>query len=275
MTEASVDGINVVDSELKSDSRLIILLGLPEGIKNVSRKLSSVQDTVRIRRGLYVIHGFSEIHEAILESNPFTSFVKTREIPVVRVKSEDVYSTRAYTVVSFSFVNPTAQQKKYVERLIKKTTGIRLRPGVILFPLLRSKERRRIIGDEENRLLIDSKEFSRLIREKGGDTIRWSRLRIINLNGDAYIKLAVEKTLHSDLSALETRIRTLREKSRDSSIALSQLKRRYTILSRSFRRLKTKWMLAKRLWFYDAEKALKRTYNMLLTARRTIESAET
>jgi hypothetical protein len=57
-------------------------------------------------------------------------------------------------------------------------------------------------------------------------------------------------------------------------VPIAHLKKNYTILSRRFRELKTKWMTARKLWFYDAEKDLKRTYNMLINTRRAIVSEE-
>jgi len=275
MTESDVDVITPVISELKGDSRLVVLLGSPEGIKSTSKKLSAHQDVKKIRRGLLIIHGHSENHSEILNLYPIISFIKTREIPSIRKREDRAYSNRAYTIVTFSFNNPTAQQKKRVERLIKKTAGIRLRPGVIIFPLLRSKERRRILGPEEERFLLDSAEFSKLVRETGGTTIRWTRLRIFNLEGDNHIKDAIEQTLSRDLHAIEGKIQTLRERCKDPTISISQLKKNYTVLSRNFRTLKTKWILAKRLWYYDAEKVLKRTYNMLINTRRAIQSRDT
>ena len=275
MTEVSVDEILQAESELKGDSRLVILIGSLEGIKSVSKKLAALEGVIRIRKGSYIIHGFSEIHETILESQKRVSFIKTREIPTVRTKLEEAYTERVYSIVSFSYNNPTAQQKKYVERLLRKTTGIRLRPGVILFPLLRSKEQRRILGSEEERVLIDSIDFSKMVRENGGKALRWSRLKITNCEGSSHVRHAVERTLHTDLIALEKRIRTLRERCKDPEVPIGKLKKNYTILSRSFRRSKTKWMLAKKLWFYDAEKSLKRTYNMLISTRRVIITQET
>lgn len=274
MTEASVDGIIPNASELKGDSRLIILLGSPDGIRSVSKKFSTVQGVQRIRKGVFIVHGYSELHENVLQDQSVTSFIKTRKIPTTRMKLEDSYENRVYSIVSFSFNNPTAQQKKYIERLIRKTTGVRLRPGVILFPLLRSRERRRILGSENERVLIDSTEFNRLVREIGGNSLRWSRIRIINLNGDTHIRDAVEQTLSKDLTPLEEKIRALRDRCKDPSVAIGQLKRSYTQLSRSFRESKTKWLLAKQLWFFDAEKALKRTYNKLINTRRAIIDEE-
>ncbi|MHA2423592.1 MAG: hypothetical protein ACXAEF_02320 [Candidatus Thorarchaeota archaeon] len=275
MTESNVDVITPITSELKRDSRLVVLLGSPEVTRTTSKKLSACPDVERIGRGLYIVHGYSENHSNAIQSQSLISFIKTKEIPNFRKKEEDVHSNRAFVIVSFSFKNPTAQQKKRVERLIRKSTGVRLRPGVILFPLFRAKERRRIIGTEENRILIDSKEFSRLVREVGGNSIRWSRLKIKNLNGSNHVRNAIENTFIRDLRALEDKIRNLREQSKDTAITLSQLKKNYGLLSRSFRELKTKWLLAKKLWFYDAEKALKRIYNILINTRRIISFEET
>ena len=274
MTESSVDVITPITSELKGDSRLIVLLGSPEGIKNTSRKLAAYPGVEKLRRGLFIIHGYSENHANALDTQSVISFIRTREIPSLRKKVEDVSPNRVYTIVSFSFKNPTAQQKKRVERLIRKTTGVRLRPGVILFPLFRAKERRRILGSEDERVLIDSQEFSKLIREIGGNSVRWTRLKIKNSNGSNQVKQAVENTFDRDLRGLEDKIRSLRGQSKDTSIPIRQLKKKYGLLSRSFRELKTKWLLAKKLWFYDAEKALRRTYNILINTRRMITSEE-
>ncbi|MFW9833325.1 MAG: hypothetical protein ACFFEK_04970 [Candidatus Thorarchaeota archaeon] len=274
MTESDVDVITPVASELKGNSRLVVLLGSPEGTRSPSKKLSTFTGVKKIRKGLFIVREYSEQHADILDNQPMISFIKTKEIPVSRKKVADVYSKRAYTVVSFSFKNPTAQQKKRVERLIRKTTGVRLRPGVILFPLFRSKERRRIIGSDDDRVLIDSKEFNKLIRELGGNSIRWPRLKIKNPSGGSHVQEAVEHTFVRDLNALEEKIRKLRERSKDTTIPMKQLKKNYTMLSRNFRELKTKWMLAKKLWFYDAMKALKRTYNMLINTRRIITLEE-
>ncbi len=274
MTEASVDEIYSELSKLKSASRIIVLLGSPEGLKGISKKLLSLQGVLRVRRGVFIVRNYSEIHNALLQSYSVTSFSRTQEIPPIRERRRNTYSDRVYALVSFSYDSPTMQQKKYVERLIRRTTGIRLRPGVILFPLLRSKDSRRIIGLDDDKVLIDSNEFTKLVRINGGNALRWSRLKIDNVDGVRYIEDAVQHTLSRDLVALEKGIRNLRDQLRDSDITIGQLKRSYTRLSRSFREAKTKWMLARKLWNHDSEKALKRTYNMLINTRRAIVSTE-
>jgi hypothetical protein len=275
MTEASVDGMGPVISELKSDSRMVVLLGSSEGLKGTSRKLSSLRGVTKIRRGLFIVKGYSDYHDALLDPHSFVSFVKTREIHKISEKESNSYSGRAYALVSFSYTNPSAQQKKYVERLIRKTTGVRLRPGLVLFPLLRAKDRRRLIGSKEERVLIDSVEFTRLVRLNGGNVLRWSRLRITNLYGADHIRDAVQQTLSKDLVGLEKRIKMLRRWVKEPEVSIRQSKKNYTILARSFRELKTKWMLSKKLWLYDSEKTLKRIYNILVNTRRVISSIET
>jgi hypothetical protein len=190
------------------------------------------------------------------------------------VREKDRQSNRVYSLVSFGFTNPTVQQKKRVERLVRKTNGIRLRPGVILFPLLRSKEHRRIMGSEDEREFLDSIEFTKLVRKIGSNTFRWSRLKIVNLDGSSQIDAAVERTITRDLTTMEEKILKLRKRLKDPTVTIRQLKKNYSVLSRSFQELRTKWMNAKKLWLFDAEKALKRTYNMLITTRRAIISAE-
>ncbi|MFW9811200.1 MAG: hypothetical protein ACFFF9_01990 [Candidatus Thorarchaeota archaeon] len=274
MTEISADEAFSIAPELKSSSRIVVLLGSPDGLKGISKKLTSLKGVTRIRRGVFIVHEYLESHDMLLQFHSVISFSKTREIPTIREQSKNAYSDRVYTLVSFSYKDPTTQQKKYVERLIRKSTGIRLRPGVILFPLLRSKERRRIIGSDDEKVLIDSAEFARLVRMNGGDALRWSRLRISNLNGADKIEDAVQRTFVRDLKTIEERIQTLREHLKSSNTKIRQLKKNYTVLSRGYREVKTKWMLAKKLWLFDPEKALKRTYNMLINTRRAISSAE-
>jgi hypothetical protein len=161
-----------------------------------------------------------------------------------------------------------------VERLIRKSTGIRLRPGVILFPLLKSKEHRRIVGSDDDKLLIDSTEFTKFVRMNGGEAFRWSRLGVSNLDGADSIEDAVQNTLARDLRTLEERIQSLREDLKNSNMTIAQLKKNYTVLSRGFREVKIKWILVRKLWLCNPEKALKRTYNMLINTRRAISSTE-
>ncbi len=274
MTEASEGRVSPYEFQLRSDSRILVIIGSSKRLKSASKGLSSLEGVTRIRRGLFIVQNHSESHDGFLQSQPSVSFTKTRVIPTVRERRTNTYSDWTYSLVSFSYNSPTAQQKKYVERLIRRTTGIRLRPGVILFPLLRSKERRRMFNPDGEKKLIDSIDFVKLVRLNGGKAMRWSRLRTTN-HDDTYIKQALQLTCFRDLRALEERIKKLREKSKDSDVSLVQLKKNYSLLASGFQELKIKWMIARKIWLYDFEKPLKRTYNMLVNTRRTIQSLET
>jgi hypothetical protein len=272
MAEASIDEINASYSKLAGESQLVILLNTANGIKGVSKKLASLQDVKRIMRGTFIIPEVTEVHNDILQFQSTAAFMKTREIPNISKKTEDIYSELVYSIVAFRFKNPTAQQKKYVERMIKRTTGVRLRPGVVIFPILKSKQQRKIIGTEEDRVLLTSSEFFRKLRKKGADVYRWSRLRTTTAESSAHIKEAIEHTLQRDLTTLEERIRKLRERCKETDVEVAKLKKAYSVLSRRFRELKGKWMVAKKIWYYDGEKPLKRTYNMLISTRRIISA---
>ena len=272
MTEVSIDEINDSYSKLVGESRLVILLNTANGIKGVSKKLASLQDVKRIMKGTFIIPEITDTLSDILQFQPTASFMKTREIPHISKKTEDIYSELVYSIVAFRFKNPTAQQKKYVERLIKRTTGVRLRPGVVIFPILKSKQQRKIIGPEEERVLLTSSEFFRKLGKKGVEVYRWSRLRTATAESSAHIREAIEHTLQRDLTTLEERIRKLRERCKEADVEVAQLKRSYSVLSRRFRKLKGKWMVAKKIWYYDTERPLKRTYNMLISTRRIISA---
>jgi hypothetical protein len=201
---------------------------------------------------------------------PQISFVKTREIPSSKQRSDEPSINRVFSIVAFSLKNPTARQKKRVERLVRGSVGIRLRPGVLLFPLFRSKERKRLMKGTDENSLLDSIKFKQKLAEIGFNTYRWSRLRMVNQNESSIVTEFLEANLNRDLSAIEAKITKLRELNKNSEVPLKQIKRNYTRVSGRFKETKLKWMQAKKLWFFDAEKKLKRTYNLLIRIRRAI-----
>jgi len=274
MSEINIEGFSESVPELRSDSRLVVLLGSPEGIKDPSKKLSKYAGVQKIRRGLFIISGYSSIHTAEIQTLERILFIKSREIPSIKTRTDDIYFTRAFSIVAFSLKNPTAKQKKRIERLVKKCVGIRLRPGVILFPLLRSKEQKRMVVSDDKKPLLDSIRFKQLLSEMGANTFRWSRLRLVNPESSSLILNHIEQNLIKDLHAIEIKIRVLRDLNQNPAVSMKQLKRKYTVLSGRFKDTKTKWMSARKLWSFDAEKQLKRTYNLLIGTRRAIIERE-
>ena len=274
MSEARIEGINQTTPELKSDSRIVVLLGSREGIKESSRRLSKCTGVQKVRRGMFIISGYSSIHATEIQTLERISLVKSREIPSIRVRTDDIYFNRAFSIVAFSLKSPTAKQKKRIERLVKKSIGIRIRPGVILFPLFRSKEQKRLSTSDDEKPLLDSIRFKQLLSEMGANTFRWSRLRMVNQEDSTLFATTLERNLTKDLLAIETKIRALRDLNKNPEISIKLLKKRYTVLSGRFRETKTKWMLARKLWSYDAEKQLRRVYNLMIGTRRAIIERE-
>lgn len=271
MSEAKTETTPSLISELKRDSRLIVLLGSPEGIKSVSKQLARISDFSRVKRGLFIAHSFSNSYIELLQSIPTATFIRTREIPRINTRNGDIFADRAFSIVSYTFNNPTPGQKKKVERLIRKSTCIRLRPSVLLFPVLRSKERRKVFEKENSVTLLDSRSFVNELNALGVTSIRWSRIKLVSPSDSIQISHAVEKTLRKDLQSLETKIQDLREFSKNPEIKTQRLRKKFSLLTRRYKKLKTKWLTIKPIWSFDTTKPIKRIYNMLLTLRRTLE----
>ena len=274
MSEARTESTTPIIIELKGDSRLIVLLGSPEGIKIVSKRLTAISDFTRIRRGLFIAHSFSNSHTELLQTFSSISFIRTREIPAIKPRNDDIFAERAFSIVSYIFNSPNSGQKKKVERLIRKSICIRLRPSVLLFPMLRSKERRRLLEKENGYTLLDSRNFVTQLDAIGVTSMRWSRIKLVTPSDSIRISEAIERTLKKDMHSLETKIQDLREASKNPEIKTSRLKRKFSLLTRRYKKLKIKWLTTKPIWSYDTTKPLKRTYNMLLTLRRTLENRE-
>jgi hypothetical protein len=268
------EGSNNSIPELKSDSRLVVLIGSTEGIKGQSRNLSRFSNVQKIRKGVFIVTSPSSAIETEIQAAQQISFVKTREIPSSKQQSDVLSIDRVFSVVTFSLKNPTAKQKKQIERLVRKSIGIRLRPGVILFPLFRSKEQKRLMKSIDENFLLDSIRLKNRLTGFGVNTFRWSRLRLLNQDDLALVTKHIEGNLTRDLLAIEIKIQALRELNKNPEVPLKKLKRNYTIVSGRFKEIKLKWMQAKKLWFYDAEKKLKRTYNLLINVRREIKERE-
>lgn len=275
MSDVNINEDNQSLPELKSDSRLVIFLGPSEGVKDQSKKLLRFNEVLKVRRGVIIISNLSSLIETEIQTVKQISFVKTREIPSSRERSDAFYFNRVFSIVVFSLRNPTAKQKKRIERLIRKSIGIRLRPGVILFPLFRSKEHKRLMSSNKDGItLLDSIGFKQKLSEIGANTFRWSRLRLVNQSDSSFITKSLEVNLTRDLLTIETKIQSLRELNKNPEISLKHLKRNYTLVSGRFKEIKLKWMQAKKLWAFDAEKNLKRVYNLLIGTRRAIIERE-
>lgn len=273
MSEVKTESTTITISDLKGASRLIVLLGSSEGIKSVSKRLMALSDFTRVKRGLFIAHSFPTSYADLLQV-PTVTFVRTREIPGIKARTGDIFADRAFSIISYTFNNPTPGQKKKVERLIRKSICIRLRPSVLLFPVLRSKERRKLLEKENGETLLDSRSFANHLNAMGATSIRWSRIKLANPSDSIRISEAVERTLKKDLHSLETKVQDLRELSKNPEVKTSRLRKKFALLTRRYKKLKIKWLTTKPIWSFDTTKPLKRIYNMLLAMRRTLEDRE-
>ncbi|MDH4212391.1 MAG: hypothetical protein OEV85_00565 [Candidatus Thorarchaeota archaeon] len=274
MNETNIESIQLVQLDLKGTSRLVVLLGSKDGIRGISKKLMQYDDLVRVGKGLFIAGSNVGIYTDILQSLPSLTFIRTREILGIKARLDDPHAYRAYSIVSYSFNSPTPGQKKRVERLLRRSIGVRLRPGVLLFPVLRARERRKILDYEKGHSLLDSKEFSNQLKSMGAQTMRWSRLRLADHLDSVQIKEAIERTLNRDLLSIESKLQELRELSKNPLIPTDALRKQSAAVLRRYRTLKFKWKLAKTLWFFDAEKSLKRIYNLGLNTKYMIDGRD-
>ncbi len=270
MSDADVFDSTALDTAMKGHSKLIVILGDSQTVKDSARKLRNLVNIVRVARGVFLIHGQIGKAQSILQDLPMISFQKAREIPSASDHGEEATSRRVYAVVSYRFQGPTAIQKKRVERLVRRSVSIRLRSGVLLFPVLRSKDRRRLLESNQTGRFLDSRKTSEELRSLGANVSRWSRLRLVE--HQSKVRDALARTLLHDITSFEELVMNLRTRAKDPETQDRTLKKRYSTLSRRYREMKTKWSLASKIWNYDATKALTRSYNMLIAARRTIDS---
>lgn len=270
MSDTDVSDSTALATMMKGHSRLVVIFGDFQTVKESAKKLRALGDVVKVARGVFLIHGREVKDQSNLQYLPMMFFQKAREIPSVSERGEEAGSRRVYAVVAYRFKNPTATQKKRVERLVRKSNAIRLRPGVLLFPVLRSKDRRRLSESDEKNVLMDSRRISGELRSLGADVSRWSRLRLVGQPSEVYD--AVARTLSQDISSLETLVKDLRTRTKNPEAQIKDLKKRYYILSRRHRELRIKWSFASKMWNCDVTKMLTRSYNMMIAARRAIES---
>ena len=271
MNYADVSDSTSINVTMKGQSQLVVILGDAKIVKESAKKIKSLGKVVRVGRGAFLIHFQTPIEKSPLLDLPTIVFKKAREIPSVSERGEEAGRRRVYSVVSYRFRSPTATQKKRVERLVRRSSSIRLRPGVLLFPVLRSKERRRLLESDERHVLMDSRKLSEELRGLGAEVSRWSRLKIDGHLSE--IQNAVARTLSHDFTSFETLAKDLRNQAKAPEAQFKTLKKRYAILSKRYGELKFKWSRASKIWSYDTKKLLTRGYNMMLSVRRLIDSS--
>ncbi len=238
----------------------------------INPKLLEEEEISRVGNGIYLIsQGTPHIKHLLAEISHFR-FRRVRDIPPVRSRDPEVRAKKVFAIVWYQFAAPTAGQKKRVQRIIHRAPCIRLRPGVLLFPHLRSKDRERYLKKNKERSVLGSKEFSVVLEEIGSTVIRWTRLQLVNQASNELLYASLEKMSKSEIGSLEAKIRTLKEAAMKGERNPKRLKERYSELSTIYRNLRSKYEVVRLVWDVDLRRELKRTYNLMLRTKRIIAS---
>lgn len=253
---------------------IIVLLERGESLKQASKKIAHIPGMQRAGRGVFrYIQSYAKLGAAH-ELPRHIALRKTRTIPRVREAARSGVQARTYALVTYRFNNPTAQQKKVVERLKRRAIAARLRPSVLLFPHIRAGESRKRFGLEMKRPPLGSRDFTQNLSRMGAEVQRWTRLRLSTHSGYTIVNDAIESTISADIDALETMIRALRDEAKTESASSKRLKAKYTELRRRYKDLKMISSVIRHVWGYGAEERLRRLYDLLLTTRRIISERD-
>ena len=221
-------------------------------------------------RGVYMVHAKSSQAMDLVTGIRHISFKKTRAIPRVKEAGLGASQNRTYTVVSYSFDSPSAQQKQQAQRLIRRSPCVRLRPGVLLFPHLRKKEFERFYVRDARRQLYNARAFVTKMIENGATVRRWSRLRLIGPSSEELVGKAIQRMVSTELLSIESQLARLREVAAKPGVPPRKLKERFTVLARRFRVLRANFTVVQNIWHHDTQKDLRRTYSLVLKTRHEI-----
>lgn len=209
------------------------------------------------------------LQEALLQI-PHIRFRKARDIPKGDGRKLKPFAEKTYAIIQYSFKGVSPQQKKKVQRLFVNTPCIRLRPGVILFPYLRARQKNRYYILKDGSTLMSSKEFAAEARKAGIKLLRWTKLKLANQAAEEIVEQAFRNNVQTDLEAIEAKLRLLIENIGNQEIETKQLRMQMATYGSRFSKTKLKLKVLKDIWEFDSDKELKRVYNVLLRARRKL-----
>lgn len=253
---------------------LIVLLVSRESLKQASKRISQIPGIQRVGRGVF---RYTRSYPKLCTSHELPRHIalrKTRTIPTMREAALSEVQIRTYALVTYRFKNPTAKQKKVVERLKRRAVAARLRPSVLLFPHIRAGESRKRFGLDSERPPLGSRDFSQILSQMGAKVERWTRLRLATHSSYSLFRDVVESTISSDINGLEAKIRALRDEARSRDASTRRLKTIYTDLRRRLKDLMMISSVIRHVWGYRSEARVRRLYDLLLAARRVIAERE-
>ncbi len=253
------------------------LLAIPRLSENVQKRLSSNIQTLRNRKiadGLYLA---TDQHTSQLAAIgiPYLTFKRAKDIVPLRDAKTDLVAHLRYALVTYKFLKPDSAVKKKVQRIIRRSAAIRVRPGVVLFPHFRAKENRKLVQETVGTFLLNSKKFANEMKFLGAEVHRWTRLELVRLEDQILIRDAIEWMVDSELGKLEKKILDLRTATEQPEITLRRLRERLSELKGIYQEYKIRYAALQLIWDIDTAKQLRRIYNMLLSVRKKIQVLRT
>jgi hypothetical protein len=188
----------------------------------------------------------------------------------MRDKSKEAILERTFALVTYHLSNPSAQQKKKVQRLISRSISIRLRPGVLLFPYLRVKDHRKYFANENMMRLLNSKAFTTEILKINAEASRFTHLRVAGERSLSLVNSALERTFLRKCNKLSEKAVILREAVNNLDIPTLKLKQQYSSLFQQYKDSKMSYDAIQKLMILESEYPFKRIYDKLLRIRKLI-----
>lgn len=254
---------------LSGSLQLAILLEPTRDFEVLAERVEGIRT---LARGVYLAKMESQPVRDIVLNRRHISFRKTKRIPRVKDSGPNESENRTYMVVAYSYDSPSAQQRQQTQRLIRRSPCVRLRPGVLLFPHLRSKESVRYYRSDTSHPLYDARTFVTKMKENGASVRRWTHLRLVEDYSEELVGRAIERMVSREMSSIEMRLARLRDAAAKPGVSVKKLKERYTVMARRFRILRINFMAVQSIWHHDTERELRRTYNILLRVKREIRA---
>ncbi|TFF96738.1 hypothetical protein EU546_00850 [Candidatus Thorarchaeota archaeon] len=257
------------DSTASGNSYLVVILRNDRDFRRGARTTKAIR---RLARGIYRVPVQNKRVREYVQRFRHLTLKRAREIPRVKETDPELSQRRTYVLIAYSFVEPTAQQKKKTQRLLNRSAYIRVRKGAVLFPHLRSKDITRFYHNGKGKRVLTPKEFAEGMKSIGAEISRWSRVRAVGLKSEREIADSLDTTIRSQLSSLETRITDLQERTKHSSVSVKTLKSRYSELMARIKEARSVYSLVRDIWKRDDSKILRKMYNRLLRCRTAIEN---
>lgn len=261
------------DLKLRGPSLLVVFYRPRTSTKNLL-ELSETHNIFRVRKGLFLVRGKPRQVREVLVETPHIALRRTKEIPPSKPKKTGTATHRSFALVAYRMKTTSPQFKKAVQRLVARTLSIRLRPGVFLFPHLRSKDLKKQSGEKGVQSLLNSMQFSRALKEMGAKVFRWTRLQVADVAGPVVITDLIQERIDFEIDTLSSRVKQLRRRAKDPLSESARLKKRYVEYSKQFAQIRLRAKAIEIVWHLNLGTRVRQLYNQLLSARRIIRDRE-